>query len=85
MTVIPLPRLFRTAPRPVRPQRSAHTPRLAGHLRDVALTVENTVGLWIDRYTQRQQLQTLPDEALADLGLSRCDVEGEVRKAFWRP
>lgn len=32
---------------------------------------------------QRKQLKALDDAALADIGLSRQDVEQEVNRSFW--
>lgn len=32
---------------------------------------------------QRQALATLTDSQLRDIGLTRSDVAGEVRKSFW--
>jgi uncharacterized protein YjiS (DUF1127 family) len=40
--------------------------------------------LWPERARQRDRLAHLPDRALADIGLSRCDVYRETRKPFWR-
>lgn len=85
MTVISLPRLLRPDAHRSRPQPPARSPKPTELLGRTVAALEATVGVWIDRYVQRQKLQTLSDAALADLGLSRCDVEGEVRKAFWRP
>lgn len=47
------------------------------HLSDTAL-------LWRERAAQRRALQNLNDDQLKDIGLSRCDVEGESAKWFWR-
>lgn len=38
---------------------------------------------WIELYRQRQQLASLSDEALADLGLSRADTLQESERPFW--
>ena len=37
-----------------------------------------------DRWRQRQALMRLDEHLLKDIGLSRADVENEVRKPFWR-
>ena len=37
-----------------------------------------------DRWQQRQALMRLDEHLLKDIGLSRADVENEVRKPFWR-
>jgi uncharacterized protein YjiS (DUF1127 family) len=42
-----------------------------------------TLLLWQDRIRQRYQLAELDDRRLADIGLSRVDVEREVSKPFW--
>ncbi len=39
---------------------------------------------WRDRVRERHQLARLDDRALRDMGLSRCDVAGEIAKPFWR-
>jgi uncharacterized protein YjiS (DUF1127 family) len=40
--------------------------------------------LWDERARQRRQLAELDDYMLRDLGLTRADVAGEIRKAFWQ-
>jgi uncharacterized protein YjiS (DUF1127 family) len=42
------------------------------------------VAIWSQRSRERQQLQTLDDHALADLGLDRDQVMHEVDKHFWQ-
>ena len=42
-----------------------------------------TVLAWQDRANQRLLLQSMPDHALKDMGLTRLDVEREARKPFW--
>ncbi len=37
-----------------------------------------------ERWRQRQALMRLDEHLLKDIGLSRADVEEEVRKPFWR-
>ncbi|MBX6321735.1 MAG: DUF1127 domain-containing protein [Rhodospirillaceae bacterium] len=39
----------------------------------------------VERARQRHALQSLDDRMLKDIGLTRADVEREVRKPFWRP
>jgi len=36
------------------------------------------------RIAERHLLASLDDRMLKDLGYSRCDVEREIRKRFWR-
>jgi len=38
---------------------------------------------WHARSVQRRCLATLGEAALKDLGLSRADVEQEIRRPFW--
>ncbi|MDQ4059932.1 MAG: DUF1127 domain-containing protein [Pseudomonadota bacterium] len=42
------------------------------------------VGGAMDRARQRNQLASLDDRLLKDIGLTRCDVMVECRKPFWR-
>jgi uncharacterized protein YjiS (DUF1127 family) len=51
--------------------------RLAAGLLDL-------VANWLQRSRERQQLQTLDDHALSDLGLSRDQIAREVGKRFWQ-
>jgi uncharacterized protein YjiS (DUF1127 family) len=56
---------------PVRPVRPL------GRALDLLLT-------WIERYRQRRLLQAMSDHMLHDIGLSRADIDREIRKQFWR-
>lgn len=38
----------------------------------------------LETYRQRRALATLDDHMLKDIGLTRCDVEAEVSRPFWR-
>ncbi|PVZ09224.1 MULTISPECIES: DUF1127 domain-containing protein [unclassified Pseudomonas] len=38
---------------------------------------------WYELFRQRQQLATLSDAALKDLGLSRADIWEESERSFW--
>ncbi|WP_084462615.1 DUF1127 domain-containing protein [Oceanibaculum pacificum] len=40
--------------------------------------------LWQERAGQRHHLASLDDRALRDVALSRSDIQGEIRKPFWR-
>ncbi len=42
------------------------------------------VATWIERHQARCALHALDDHMLRDVGLSRCDVDREVSKPFWR-
>jgi uncharacterized protein YjiS (DUF1127 family) len=41
--------------------------------------------IWQQRARDRQQLQSLSDHMLRDIGLTRADVFLEASKPFWRP
>jgi uncharacterized protein YjiS (DUF1127 family) len=41
-------------------------------------------GLWSERAREHRHLARLPDEALAAIGISHCDLHREIRKPFWR-
>ncbi len=40
--------------------------------------------LWQERAAQRHHLASLDDHRLHDVGLSRSDIQSEIRKPFWR-
>ena len=40
--------------------------------------------LWRQRHRERRILGALSDHVLKDIGVSRADVDAEVRKNFWR-
>ena len=46
--------------------------------------VPTLLGLWQRRREERQQLRTLPDHMLQDIGLTPEAVRKEVAKPFWR-
>ncbi|MGY4523502.1 DUF1127 domain-containing protein [Pseudomonas sp. UBA4617] len=41
------------------------------------------VARWLQLYRQRQQLASLSDATLHDLGLSRADIQQEAERHFW--
>jgi uncharacterized protein YjiS (DUF1127 family) len=43
-----------------------------------------TINQWQHNRRTRRQLAELPDYLLKDIGLSRCSVENELQKPFWR-
>jgi uncharacterized protein YjiS (DUF1127 family) len=40
--------------------------------------------LWRQRRRERHMLGAFSDHMLKDIGLTRADIEAEVRKSFWR-
>ncbi len=38
----------------------------------------------LETYRQRKALAALDDHMLKDIGLTRCDVDAEVSRPFWR-
>lgn len=38
----------------------------------------------VETYRQRKALAALDDHMLKDIGLTRCDVDMEVSRPFWR-
>jgi uncharacterized protein YjiS (DUF1127 family) len=57
---------------------------VAAALAACAARANDAVLLWRERGRQRRALQSLNDDQLKDIGLSRCDVHGESSKWFWR-
>jgi uncharacterized protein YjiS (DUF1127 family) len=43
-----------------------------------------TIKLWQQRYRTRQQLASLDQYALKDIGLSRSEAIKEAQKSFWK-
>ena len=43
----------------------------------------STIRVWMERGRQRQHLAELDDRLLADVGLTREQVEYEISKPFW--
>jgi uncharacterized protein YjiS (DUF1127 family) len=46
--------------------------------------LQRHIGEWRRRVRSRRELMSLDHGGLQDLGLSRCDAEGEGTKPFWR-
>ena len=51
----------------------------------VAARVFDTMQTWQERAAQRHALRGLDARGLADIGLTRADVELEASKPFWQP
>ncbi len=50
-------------------------------IRGIGATLES----WRERRAQRARLAHLNDRMLQDVGITRRQVEKEIRKPFWRP
>ena len=57
---------------------------LAGGPTRFAARALATLLTWQERAAQRHALRRLDDRMLADIALSRADVEREASKPFWR-
>ena len=49
----------------------------------VMKAVTGKVQRWYELHRQRQQLASMSDSALKDVGLSRADILGESERPFW--
>jgi uncharacterized protein YjiS (DUF1127 family) len=49
----------------------------------IVASLVDLLSTWFDRVRERRQLHGLDDRMLKDIGLTRADVEYEVRKRFW--
>jgi uncharacterized protein YjiS (DUF1127 family) len=47
-------------------------------------SLRSTLSIWRARIRQRQALSMLSDYLLSDIGLTRADVDKEVRRRFWQ-
>ncbi len=63
--------------------RAARLPITAVLLRAITAGMD-TLYEWQRRFSDRHHLQTLDDRLLADIGLSRADVNSESQKPFWQ-
>ncbi len=39
---------------------------------------------WMQRIDSRKKLKTMSDHSLKDIGLTRLEIEKEIRKPFWK-
>jgi uncharacterized protein YjiS (DUF1127 family) len=53
--------------------------------RRILTSLVYTLGTWLIRRDGRQELSSLDDEQLKDVGISREDALREASKPFWRP
>jgi uncharacterized protein YjiS (DUF1127 family) len=53
--------------------------------RRILTSLVYTLGTWLIRRDGRQELSSLDDEQLKDIGISREDALREASKPFWRP
>ena len=47
------------------------------------IAIKHQFAEWRRRERSRNELRGLSDQALRDIGASRCDVSGELAKPFW--
>ena len=66
-------------------RKQAEPTSLVGVLQSGPYHVLATIQIWSDRRRQRLQLQELDERLLEDIGVTREEADGEVRKAFWVP
>lgn len=52
-------------------------------VRNLLLALARCVWTWQERARERHRLERLDGPALADMGLTRDDVEREASKPFW--
>jgi uncharacterized protein YjiS (DUF1127 family) len=79
------------APPAIAPKPVAAGPVMAGGvlvLRRFAgralLAILDQLLLWQERASQRQHLSMIDGHGLRDVGLTRADLEPEIRKPLWR-
>ncbi len=56
---------------------------MAARLGQIAAQAFETVLVWQERASQRRALAQLDARMLKDVGLSRAEVDLELRKPFW--
>jgi uncharacterized protein YjiS (DUF1127 family) len=75
----------RTGPAAKRARREPHlVHRLVGTCAPLLRSTMQRLATWTERSRQRRELARLSYRDLRDIGLSRHDVESELRKPFWR-
>ncbi|MBU0725355.1 MAG: DUF1127 domain-containing protein [Alphaproteobacteria bacterium] len=74
-----------TEPAPAGSLLTARLPRFGRLAFDGAVVgLLDLLLLWQERAAQRHHLASLDDYRLHDVGLSRSDIQSEIRKPFWR-
>lgn len=58
--------------------------RIAGALKEIAVTVFAVLCAWQERALMRSKMANLDDQLLDDIGLTREQVELEAAKPFWQ-
>jgi len=53
--------------------------------RHMLSSLVRTIEIWLIRQQERQELSSLDDRLLDDIGMSRGDALWEAVKPFWRP
>ena len=74
-----------TSARAARRDRASSRARRRSPWPQVVQRAVDLLLIWQQRSRDRQQLQTLSDYMLRDIGLTRADVFAEASKPFWRP
>ena len=59
-------------------------PSLTERVSDTANSVLHTLQTWGARIHERHTFPVIDDRELRDLGLSRWELDRELRKPFWR-
>ena len=64
-------------------REAAPVPTPIPRVRSLLLAIARCVWRWQERASERHRLERLDDPALADMGLTRGEVEREAEKPFW--
>jgi len=62
----------------------APTPAASTVRRSLRARIAGTLGVWMQRMQQRQQLAAMSTYELRDIGLSRSEAFREMQKAPWQ-
>jgi uncharacterized protein YjiS (DUF1127 family) len=58
--------------------------KIAQRLRVIFFQAQKILLTWIERSRNRKELAKLDDQLLADIAITRKQVEEEISKPFWR-